>query len=130
MKINYTTTRRTRRDTIRVVVAVDEDSEPIYKRGNKFQPTTVHVEFEREVVKDSSGRDVEQLEWDTNYSVQAHRVLKAGGLGQQVTRLYIYGDEDQHPWLANAMKIAEEEFRKIISNWPDPEWPEDSLPVL
>jgi hypothetical protein len=131
MKINYSTIRRIRKDTVRIMINVEEDAESIFKRGVRYQPTSVLVTYDREVTRSSDGRDLDANEWSENYSVHGHRVLKSGALGQQTTLLfYDYNAENQYLWIQTALQFAHEEFIKIIKEWPDPEWPEESLPVL
>jgi hypothetical protein len=131
MKINYSTTWRIRRDQVRIVINVEEDAKPIFMRGVKYQPTSILVDYDREVRRSSDGHDLDANEWSEEYSVKSRRVLKSGALGQQVTNLfYSYNVENQHPWIQTALQFAHEEFLKIIKDWPDPEWPEESLPVL
>jgi hypothetical protein len=131
MKINYSTANRIRKDTVRIVINVEEDAEPTFKRGIRYQPTAVIVDYGRQVHRSSDGRDLDANEWSEEYSIQGHRILKAGTLGLQSTRLwFLDGAENQHPWLQAALQTAHEEFLKIIKDWPDPEWPEESLPAL
>jgi hypothetical protein len=131
MKISYSIANRIRKDTIRVVINVEEGAEPTFKRGIRYQPTAVIVDYDRVVQRTSDDHDLDANEWSEEYSIQGHRILQSGALGQQSTRLWFMDHaENQYPWLQTALQTAHEEFLKIIKGWPDPEWPEESLPAL